>query len=99
MRLLAGITMVNRSMFATGPKGEAVTDTYRPLRTDVALSLERAVTTGTTPLHDPEHMFWGDRYARPVDPCSHHWLPATPGPGSDAEAVAGAQINKMFYTP
>jgi uncharacterized glyoxalase superfamily protein PhnB len=97
MRLLAGI--VNRSMFVTGTKGDAVTETYRPLRTDVAASVERAATTGATPLHDPEHMFWGDRYARPVDSCSHHWSPATPGPGPDPEAAAGAQINKMFDTP
>ena len=99
MRLLAGITIVNRSMFATGPKGDAVSETYRPLRTDVAASVERAVITGATPLHDPDHMFWGDHYARPVDPCHHHWSLATPGPGPDPEAAAGAQIKKVFDTP
>ena len=35
MRVPAGITIVNRSMFATEPKGDAVTKTHRPLRTDV----------------------------------------------------------------
>ena len=86
-------------MFATGPKGDAVTETHRPVCTDMDASVERAVAAGATLLQSPEDMFWGDHYARPVDPCHHHWSLATPGPGPDPEAAAGAQINKMFDTP
>jgi len=176
MRVPAGITIVNRSMFATEPKGDAVTETHRPLRTDVVseicvdgaaaaldfyaaafgaeelfrhalddgrvlhaeisfdgfvifvvddfpemhggrgtsptaiggtpvclhrdvpdvdASIERAVAAGATLLHGPEDMFWGDRYARLVDPYGHHWSLATPGPGPDPEA----QFDKMLDTP
>ena len=182
MRVPAGITIVNRSMFATEPKGDAVTETHRPLRTDVVpelcvdgaaaaldfyaaafgaeklfrhalddgrvlhaevsfdgfvifvvddfpemhgcrgtsptaiggtpvclhrdvpdvdASVERAVAAGATLLHGPEDMFWGDRYARLVDPYGHHWSLATPGPGPDPEAtaVAEAQFDKMLDAP
>ena len=99
MRLLAGI--VNRSMFATGPKGDVVTETHRPVCTDMDASVERAVAAGATLLQGPEDMFWGDRYARLVEPHGHHWSLATPGPGPDPEAMAAAeaQINKMLDTP
>ena len=176
MLVPAGITIVNRSMFATEPKGDAVTETHRPLRTDVVpeicvdgaaaaldfyaaafgaeelfrhalddgrvlhaevsfdgfvifvvddfpemhggrgtsptaiggtpvclhrdvpdvdASVERAVAAGVTLLHGSEDMFWGDRYARLVDPYGHHWSLATPGPGPDPEA----QFDKMLDTP
>ena len=99
MRVLAGITIVNRSMFATGPKGDAVTETHRPLGTDLAASVERAVAAGATLLQGPEDMFWGDRYARLVEPYGHPCSLATPGPDPDPEAAAEAQINKMLETP
>ena len=182
MLVPAGITIVNRSMFATEPKGDAVTETHRPLRTDVVsencvdgaaaaldfyaaafgaeelfrhalddgrvlhaevsfdgfvifvvddfpemhsgrgtsptaiggtpvclhrdvldvdASVERAVAAGATLLHGPEDMFWGDRYARRVDPYGHNWSLAMPGPGPDPEAtaVAEAQFDKMLDTP
>ena len=68
---------------------------------DVDASVERAVAAGATLLHGPEDMFWGDRYARLVDPYGHHWSLATPGPGPDLEAtaVAEAQFDKMLDTP
>ncbi len=68
---------------------------------DVDASVERAVAAGATLLHGPEDMFWGDRYARLVDPYGHHWSLATPGPGPDPEAtaVAEAQFDKMLDTP
>ena len=182
MRVPAGITIVNRSMFATEPKGDAVTETHRPLRIDVVpeicvdgaaaaldfyeeafgaeklfrhaldngrvlhaevsfdgfvifvvddfpemhggrgtsptaiggtpvclhrdipdvdTSVERAVAAGATLLHGPEDMFWGDRYARLVEPYGHHWSLATLGPGPDPEATAMAEApsDKMLDTP
>jgi hypothetical protein len=61
----------------------------------------RGDLTAATLLHGPEDMFWGDRYARLVDPYGHHWSLATPGPGPDLEAtaVAEAQFDKMLDTP
>ena len=68
---------------------------------DVDASVERAVAAGATLLHGPEDMFWGDRYARLMDPYGHHWSMATPGPGPDPEATAAAeaQFDKMLDTP
>ena len=68
---------------------------------DVDASIERAVAAGATLLHGPEDVFWGDRYARLVDPYGHHWSLATPGLGPDLEAtaVAEAQFDKMLDTP
>ena len=64
-------------------------------------SVERAVAAGATLSYGPEDMFWGDRYARLVDPFGHHWSMATPGPGPDPEATAAAeaQFDKMLDTP
>ena len=99
VRVLAGITIVNRSMFATGPRGDVVTETHRPLGTDLAASVERAVVAGARLLQGSEDMFWGDRYARLIEPYGHYWLLATPGPAPDPEAAAEVQINKMLETP
>ncbi len=57
---------------------------------DVDSAVDRAVAAGATLLHGPEDMFWGDRYARLVDPFGHQWSLATPGPGPDAEATEAA---------
>ena len=74
-------------------------EAHRPMRTEVVPEI--CVDGAATLLHGPEDMFWGDRYARLVDPYGHHWSLATPGPDPDldATAVAEAQISKMLDTP
>ena len=62
---------------------------HRPMRTEVVPEI--CVDGAATLLHGPEDMFWGDRYARLVDPYGHHWSLATPGPDPDLEATAVAE--------
>jgi len=68
---------------------------------DVDALFDRAVAAGAKAVMPVRDMFWGDRYARLVDPYGHHWSLATPGPGPDLEAtaVAEAQFDKMLDTP
>lgn len=55
---------------------------------DVDAATARAAAAGATVVMGPEDMFWGDRYARLVDPFGHQWSLATPGPGPDPDAEA-----------
>ena len=40
---------------------------------DVDAAYERAVSAGASGVMPPADMFWGDRYARLVDPYGHSW--------------------------
>jgi PhnB protein len=40
---------------------------------DVDAAFERAVAAGATPEMPPTNMFWGDRYAKVIDPFGHAW--------------------------
>jgi PhnB protein len=44
---------------------------------DVDAAFERAVNAGATTLHAPANMFWGDRFAKVIDPFGHAWSLAT----------------------
>lgn len=45
--------------------------------TDVDTAFKRAVDAGCTPVMPPGNMFWGDRYAKVLDPHGHQWGLAT----------------------
>lgn len=45
--------------------------------TDVDKAFQRAVDAGCTPIMPPADMFWGDRYAKVLDPYGHVWGIAT----------------------
>jgi len=52
-------------------KGSPVTlHVYVP---DVDATFAQAVAAGATGTMPPSDMFWGDRYAKLVDPFGHHW--------------------------
>lgn len=40
---------------------------------DTDAAFNRAVEAGATPEMPPENMFWGDRFAKIVDPFGHKW--------------------------
>jgi PhnB protein len=61
---------------ATGPSGSSPV-TIHMYVTDADAVFERAVKAGATAQMPPADMFWGDRYARVVDPFGHHWSIAT----------------------
>ncbi len=44
---------------------------------DVDAAYKRAVDAGCTSTMEPDTMFWGDRFAKVVDPYGHHWHFAT----------------------
>jgi PhnB protein len=44
---------------------------------DVDATFKQAVAAGATATMPPADMFWGDRYAKVVDPFGHHWSIAT----------------------
>jgi PhnB protein len=44
---------------------------------DTDAAFKRAVDAGAKPLMPPADMFWGDRFAKVVDPFGHHWGMAT----------------------
>jgi PhnB protein len=44
---------------------------------DVDAAFERAVDAGAKALMPPTDMFWGDRFAKLVDPFGHEWAMAT----------------------
>jgi PhnB protein len=44
---------------------------------DVDASFARAVEAGARPHFPPQDMFWGDRFAKLVDPFGHEWAMAT----------------------
>ncbi len=44
---------------------------------DVDTVFDRAIDAGSTAQMAPADMFWGDRYAKLVDPFGHHWALAT----------------------
>lgn len=44
---------------------------------DVDATFDRAVKAGAKPSMPPADMFWGDRFAKVVDPFGHHWGLAT----------------------
>jgi PhnB protein len=44
---------------------------------DVDATFDRAVKAGAKPTMPPADMFWGDRFAKVVDPFGHHWGLAT----------------------
>ncbi|HNQ23902.1 MAG TPA: VOC family protein [Phycisphaerae bacterium] len=45
--------------------------------TDVDKAYQRAINAGCTPVMPPTDMFWGDRYAKVLDPFGHQWGLAT----------------------
>jgi len=58
---------------------------------DVDGVFSKAVSLGSTPQLPPTDMFWGDRYAKFVDPFGHHWAIATRKKVmTPAEMAAGA---------
>jgi PhnB protein len=61
---------------ATGPSGSSPV-TIHMYVTDADAVFDRAVKAGATVQMPPADMFWGDRYARVVDPFGHHWSIAT----------------------
>ena len=61
---------------ATGPSGSSPV-TIHMYVTDADAVFDRAVKAGATAQMPPADMFWGDRYARVVDPFGHHWSIAT----------------------
>ncbi len=61
---------------ATGPSGSSPV-TIHMYVTDADAVFDRAVKAGATRNMPPADMFWGDRYARVVDPFGHHWSIAT----------------------
>jgi PhnB protein len=44
---------------------------------DVDATFNQAVKAGATAAMPPMDMFWGDRYAKVIDPFGHHWSIAT----------------------
>lgn len=44
---------------------------------DVDSTFNRAVQAGAKAIMPPADMFWGDRFAKLVDPFGHHWALAT----------------------
>jgi len=44
---------------------------------DVDATFNRAVQAGAKAIMPPANMFWGDRFAKLVDPFGHHWALAT----------------------
>ena len=44
---------------------------------DVDATFNRAVQAGAKAIMPPTNMFWGDRFAKLVDPFGHHWGLAT----------------------
>ena len=44
---------------------------------DTDAAFKRAVDAGAKPLMPPADMFWGDRFAKVIDPFGHHWGIAT----------------------
>lgn len=44
---------------------------------DTDKAFKRAVDAGCTPTMPPSNMFWGDRYAKVLDPFGHQWGLAT----------------------
>ena len=58
---------------------------------DVDEVYDKAVKMGSKGIMPPKDMFWGDRYARFVDPFGHHWAVATHKKDcTPAELAAGA---------
>jgi PhnB protein len=45
--------------------------------TDTDAAFKRAVDAGAKVASEPTDMFWGDRFARVIDPYGHHWAIAT----------------------
>lgn len=41
--------------------------------TDTDAAFKRAIDAGAKPLMEPADMFWGDRFAKVIDPYGHHW--------------------------
>jgi PhnB protein len=58
---------------------------------DVDAAHARAVAAGATEVAAPEDMFWGDRFARVVDPYGHAWAQAT-----HVEDVAPDEMQRRF---
>lgn len=57
--------------------GGAVTASLFLYVHDTDSAFKRAVDAGAKPLMPPADMFWGDRFAKVVDPFGHHWGMAT----------------------
>jgi uncharacterized glyoxalase superfamily protein PhnB len=58
---------------SVGPSGGSSPVTIHLYVTDVDSAFDRAVGAGATASMPPADMFWGDRYAKLVDPFGHHW--------------------------
>jgi uncharacterized glyoxalase superfamily protein PhnB len=60
-----------------GPGSDPSPVTIHLYVTDIDAAFQRAVAAGASPVMPPADMFWGDRYAKLVDPFGHHWSIAT----------------------
>ena len=61
---------------ATAPSGKSPV-TIHLYVTDTDATFNKAVEEGATATMPPADMFWGDRYAKLVDPFGHSWSIAT----------------------
>lgn len=60
-----------------GPRDGISPVTIHLYVTDTDTLFQQAVAAGATAAMPPTDMFWGDRYAKVVDPFGHHWSIAT----------------------
>lgn len=78
--------------------GNAVTSSLFLYTEDTDAAYKRAISAGCKPLMPPENQFWGDRYAKVVDPFGHQWQFAT-----HVEDVSPEEMHKRamaaFATP
>lgn len=58
---------------AVGPTGGTSPVTLHLCVTDADAAYQRAVAAGATGTMPPADMFWGDRFAKLIDPFGHHW--------------------------
>ena len=58
---------------SVGPTGGVSSVTIHLRVTDADATFARAVEAGATPRMEPTDMFWGDRFAKVIDPFGHHW--------------------------
>jgi PhnB protein len=63
-------------MGSKGPNGSSPV-TIHLYVTDADAAFDRAVDAGASVSMPPADMFWGDRFAKVVDPFGHHWSIAT----------------------
>ncbi|MFO0960403.1 MAG: VOC family protein [Isosphaeraceae bacterium] len=72
---------------SVGPAGGTSPVVIHLKVTDADAAYRRAVDAGATGVAPPADMFWGDRYAKLIDPFGHHW--------SIAEHLEDVSIEEM----